>query len=79
MKGNWIKMYGKFGSVLRIETVINCPDCKHVYFTPLSCKQRCVCPSGRSLSGDAHFAITRMVSFDNMRCYVEALRRAASH
>jgi hypothetical protein len=25
MKGNWIKMYDKFGSVLRIETVINQP------------------------------------------------------
>jgi uroporphyrinogen decarboxylase len=29
-------------------------------------------------AGDAHFAITKMVSFDNMRYYVDALRRAAS-
>jgi hypothetical protein len=31
MKENWIKMYDKFGRVLRVETVINNPECFRVF------------------------------------------------
>ena len=36
MKTNWLKMYDKFGVILRIETVINSPKEFSVYRTPLT-------------------------------------------
>ena len=31
MKTNWLKMYDKFGLILRVDTVINCPKEFSVY------------------------------------------------
>ena len=53
MKSNWLKIYDKFGVILRVETVINSPKEFWVYRTPV--------PSRRSSSA-GYFPMTKNVA-----------------
>jgi hypothetical protein len=52
MKGNWLKMYDKFGVILRIETVINQPREFHVrrQCTRKGVRQMAWCPMNKGVS-----------------------------
>jgi hypothetical protein len=72
MKGNWIKMYDKFGTILRIETVINQPREFHVrrLRTRKGVKQMAWCPMNKGVSN--FYRYLEVARASNQR-YLDAL------
>jgi len=72
MKGNWLKMYDKFGVILRIETVINQPREFHVrrQRTRKGVKQMVWCPMNKGVSN--FYRYLEVARASNQR-YLDAL------
>jgi len=72
MKGNWLKMYDKFGIILRIETVINQPREFHVRRrrTRKGVTQMAWCPMNKGVSNFYRYREVALAS--NLR-YLDAL------
>jgi hypothetical protein len=72
MKGNWLKMYDKFGIILRIETVINQPREFHVRrrCTRKGVSQMARCPMNKGVSNFYRYHDVARAS--NLR-YLDAL------
>lgn len=72
MKDNWLKMYDKFGQILRVETVINDPREFRVRRrrTRQGCRQMVWCPMNKGVANFHHFE--RVARAANGR-YLEAL------
>jgi hypothetical protein len=72
VKNNWLKMYDKFGQVLRIETVINQPRAFKVrrLRTRAGRRQMVWCPMNKGVANCYHY---QQVSRDANRRYLEAL------
>jgi hypothetical protein len=72
MKGNWLKMYDKFGLILRIETVINQPHEFHVRRrrTQKGVEQMAWCPMNKGVSN--FYRYLEVARASNQR-YLDAL------
>jgi len=72
MKDNWLKMYDKFGQILRVETVINDPREFRVrrLRTRQGCPQMVWCPMNKGVANFHHFERVARAANDR---YLEAL------
>ena len=72
MKDNWLKMYDKFGQILRVETVINDPREFRVrrLRTRQGCQQMVWCPMNKGVANFHHFERVARAANDR---YLEAL------
>ena len=72
MKDNWLKMYDKFGQILRVETVINDPREFRVRRrrTRQGCPQMVWCPMNKGVANFHHFERVARAANDR---YLEAL------